>query len=136
MLDAAGSVQDYLNLSAPGGRPANPGLASVTIQSLLEHTSGLNDDTRWNDGPTVVAAFNNAGIPTSLPVTEEMTDALIATLSPESALAKFRSTAIVVTTSWAASSPSWLVPSIRSPPTRTISSISWASLASVVPLTS
>ena len=83
-LDAARSVQDYLNLSAPGGGPANPGFASVTIQSLLEHTSGLNDDTGWNDGPTVVAAFNNAGISASLPVTQEMTDSFIATLSPES----------------------------------------------------
>ena len=83
-LDAARSVQDYLNLSAPGGGPANPGFALVTIQSLLEHTSGLNDDTGWNDGPTVVAAFNNAGISASLPVTQEMTDSFIATLSPES----------------------------------------------------
>jgi CubicO group peptidase (beta-lactamase class C family) len=83
-LDAARSVQDYLNLSAPGGGPANPGFASVTIQSLLEHTSGLNDDTGWNDGPTVVAAFNNAGISASLPVTPEMTDSFIATLNPES----------------------------------------------------
>jgi len=83
-LDAAKSVQGYLNLSAPGGGAANPGFASVTIQSLLEHTSGLNDDTGWNDGPTVVAAFNNAGISASLPVTQEMTDSFIATLSPES----------------------------------------------------
>ena len=36
-LDAATSVQDILNLSAPGGGPANPGFASVTVQSLLEH---------------------------------------------------------------------------------------------------
>ena len=83
-LDAATSVQEILELSAPGGRPPNPGLASVTIQSLLEHTSGLNDDSGWGIGTTVVAAFINAGIPASLPVTQEMTDSYIASLSPES----------------------------------------------------
>jgi CubicO group peptidase (beta-lactamase class C family) len=76
-LDPALSVQDVLNLNAIGGGPVNPGFASVTIQSLLEHTSGLND-SGWNDGPTVVAAFKNAGIPASLPVTPDMTDAYIA----------------------------------------------------------
>ena len=76
-LDAAMRVQDILNLSAIGGGPPDPGFASVTIQSLLEHTSGLND-SGWNDGPTVVAAFKNAGIPASLPVTQDMTDSYIA----------------------------------------------------------
>jgi CubicO group peptidase (beta-lactamase class C family) len=76
-LDPAISVQDILDLSAIGGGPVDPGFASVTIQSLLEHTSGLND-SGWNDGPTVVDAFNNAGLTTSLPVTQDMTDAYIA----------------------------------------------------------
>jgi CubicO group peptidase (beta-lactamase class C family) len=76
-LDAARSVQEVLDLSAIGGGPVNPGFASVTIQSLLEHTSGLND-SGWNDGPTVVSAFTAAGIPASLPVTQDMTDAYIA----------------------------------------------------------
>ena len=83
-LDAAMSVQDILELSAPGGAPATTGFASVTIQSLLEHTSGLNDDSGWNVGTTVVAAFNSAGIPASLPVTQDMTDSFIAGLTPES----------------------------------------------------
>ena len=56
-LDPAMSAQDILNLSAIGGGPADPGFASVTIQSLLEHTSGLDDGSGWNDGPTVVDAF-------------------------------------------------------------------------------
>jgi CubicO group peptidase (beta-lactamase class C family) len=77
-LDAAMSVQDVLNLNAIGGGPVDPGFASVTIQSLLEHTSGLNDGSGWNDGPTVVAAFKKAGISASLPVTQDMTDAYIA----------------------------------------------------------
>ena len=84
-LDAATSVQDVLQLSAPGDKPANPGFASVTIQSLLEHTSGLNDDSGWADGTTVVSAFNNAGLPAALPVTQEMTDSFIASLAPETA---------------------------------------------------
>ena len=77
-LDAATNVQDILKLSAIGGGPVNPGFASVTIQSLLEHTSGLNDGSGWNDGPAVVAAFNHASLPASLPVTQDMTDAFIA----------------------------------------------------------
>jgi len=77
-LDAATSVQDILELSAPGGGPANSGFASVTIQSLLEHTSGLDDGSGWGIGTTVVAAFIKAGIPASLPVTQEMTDSYIA----------------------------------------------------------
>ena len=83
-LDAATSVQDILELSAPGGGPPDPGFAPVTIQSLLEHTSGLNDDSGWNVGTTVVAAFSKAGIPASLPVTQEMTDSYIASRPPES----------------------------------------------------
>jgi len=82
-LDAATSVQDILELSAPGGGPSTPGFASVTIQSLLEHTSGLNDDSGWDVGTTVVAAFNSAGIPASVPVTQDMTDSFIAGLTPE-----------------------------------------------------
>lgn len=82
-LDAATSVQHILNLSAPGGGPANPGFASVTVQSLLEHTSGLDDDSGWNVGTTVVDAFSNAGVPASLPVTQAMTDSYIASLSPK-----------------------------------------------------
>jgi CubicO group peptidase (beta-lactamase class C family) len=77
-LDAATSIQDILHLSAPGGGPPNPGFASVTIQSLLEHTSGLDDGSGWNIGTTVVAAFVNAGVSASLPVTQEMTDSYIA----------------------------------------------------------
>jgi CubicO group peptidase (beta-lactamase class C family) len=84
-LDAARSVQDYLQLKAIGGAPPNPGFASVTIQSLLEHTSGLNDDNNnpWNDGSAVVAAYDNAGITASLPANLEMTDAFIAGHAPE-----------------------------------------------------
>jgi CubicO group peptidase (beta-lactamase class C family) len=81
-LDAATSVQEVLQLKAIGGKPVNPGFASVTIQSCLEHTSGLNDDTGWNDGPTVVNAFKQAKLAASLPVTQDMTDSFIATLSP------------------------------------------------------
>ena len=77
-LDAATSVQDILELSAPGGGPPDSGFASVTIQSLLEHTSGLDDGSGWGIGTTVVASFNHAGIPASLPVTQEMTDSYIA----------------------------------------------------------
>jgi CubicO group peptidase (beta-lactamase class C family) len=77
-LDAATSVQDILKLNAPGGGQVDPGFKSVTIQSLLEHTSGLNG--AWN-ATDVVAAFNSAGIPASLPVTPDMIDAYIASRS-------------------------------------------------------
>jgi CubicO group peptidase (beta-lactamase class C family) len=77
-LNPATSVQDILKLTTPaGGAPADPRFASVTIQSLLEHTSGLETNS-FSDGTNVVAAFNNAGKAAALPVTQEMTDSYIA----------------------------------------------------------
>jgi len=77
-LAMATRVQDILGLRAPGGGPPNPGFASITIQSLLEHMSGLDDGSGWNIGTMLVAAFKNAGVPAALPVTQEMTDSYIA----------------------------------------------------------
>jgi CubicO group peptidase (beta-lactamase class C family) len=75
-VDAAKSVQDYLDLRAiGGGLPIDPKFASVTIQSLLEHTSGLITD--WN-ATDIIAAFNSVGLPASLPVTPDKIDAYIA----------------------------------------------------------
>jgi CubicO group peptidase (beta-lactamase class C family) len=73
-LDPALSVQDILNLKGIGGAPADPGFAKVTIQSLLEHTSGL----KQSNVPDVIAAFKNVGFPVPLPVTPEMVDAYVA----------------------------------------------------------
>jgi CubicO group peptidase (beta-lactamase class C family) len=78
-LDAAASVQDILQLSTPDGGAPAAGFASVTIQSLLEHTSGLETDS-FADGTNVVQAFQNAGQIAALPVTQEMTDSYIASL--------------------------------------------------------
>ena len=78
-LDAATSVQDILQLSTPGGGAPTAGFASVTIQSLLEHTSGLETDS-FADGTNVVQAFQNAGQVASLPVNQDMTDSYIASL--------------------------------------------------------
>ena len=78
-LDAATSVQDILQLSTPDGGGPAAGFCSVTIQSLLEHTSGLETDS-FADGAKVVQAFQNAGQIASLPVSQEMTDSYIASL--------------------------------------------------------
>ena len=76
VLDPATSLQDILNLTAiGGGLPADPRIAKVTIQSLLEHTSGLQGPANASD---IIAAFESAGVPALLPATVEMGNAYVA----------------------------------------------------------
>ncbi len=79
-LDLSDTLQDILHLTTPaGGPPVDTRFASITIQNLLEHTSGL-DPGSFADGAAVVSAFAAAGQAASLPVTQQMTDAYIASL--------------------------------------------------------
>jgi hypothetical protein len=68
-------VQSVLNLQLPNGGPAPVSFSQVTVQHLLEHTSGLPTNP-YGIEPDVVTAFN-AGSPGpvfSLPVNGVMTD--------------------------------------------------------------
>ena len=73
VLDPARNIQDILQWRGIGGAPPDPGFAKVTIQSLLEHTSGLTQAS----GLDVIAAFRNAGLP-GIPLTPDMANAYIA----------------------------------------------------------
>jgi CubicO group peptidase (beta-lactamase class C family) len=72
-------VQDVLSLTEPNGAPVPATFQAVTVQHLLEHTSGLPN---WPYGvePQVVAAFTAGGTPTTLPVDGRMTDRFMVTL--------------------------------------------------------
>jgi CubicO group peptidase (beta-lactamase class C family) len=74
------TLQGVLNLSPPGGgSPADVNFSEITIQQLLEHTSGV-DSGAWGGGAAVIAAYAAAGISKSLPITQDMLDAYIASL--------------------------------------------------------
>jgi CubicO group peptidase (beta-lactamase class C family) len=72
-------VQDVLALTQPNGAPVPPTFGAVTIQQLLEHTSGL-PTSPYGVEPQVAAAFTAAGQPTTLPVDGRMTDRYMVTL--------------------------------------------------------
>ncbi len=79
-LNLTDSMQSILNLKTPsGGAPSDPNFGKITIQHLLEHTSGVNPGGDGGGMP-VINAYAAAGITKSLPVTQEMVDAYIATL--------------------------------------------------------
>ena len=74
-LQPSDTLQGILQLKTPaGGSPADPRFASITIQQLLEHTSGLVTDT-FPYGTSVVQAFG-----ANLPTTQDMLDSYIASL--------------------------------------------------------
>ena len=80
-LKLSDTLQSVLDLVAPsGGPPTDPRFSNITIRHLLEHTSGVEPGAS-SDGVAVVAAFQAAGQPAQLPVTQEMTDSYIASLS-------------------------------------------------------
>jgi CubicO group peptidase (beta-lactamase class C family) len=72
-------VQDVLGLTEPSGGTVPQTFHDVTVQHLLEHTSGL-PTSPYGVEPSVAAAFTAAGIPTVLPVDGRMTDRFMATL--------------------------------------------------------
>jgi CubicO group peptidase (beta-lactamase class C family) len=82
MLGLTDTVQSVLELETPAGtRPTDPRFHSITIQNLLEHTSGLNTYSFF-DGDAVVSAFRAAGKANSqLPIDQRMADAYIASLA-------------------------------------------------------
>ena len=74
-------MQAILELKTPsGGAPADSHFSAITIQHLLEHTSGLNAEA-FRNGPAVQQAFASAGQTVHLPVTEPMTDSYVASLN-------------------------------------------------------
>ncbi len=75
------TMQSILNLTTPaGGAPSDPNFGNITIQHLLEHTSGIAPGAEGSGMP-VINAYAAAGMSKSLPVTQEMVDAYIAGLA-------------------------------------------------------
>ncbi|MGA2552360.1 MAG: serine hydrolase [Burkholderiaceae bacterium] len=74
-LSLSDTMQSILGLTTPsGGPPADGNFANITIQQLLEHTSGLVPDAQ-NDGVDAAAAWH-----TTLPMTQDQMDSYIASL--------------------------------------------------------
>ncbi len=79
------TMQSILNLKTPSGAaPADPNFGKITIQNLLEHTSGINPGGDGG-GMAVINAYAAAGISKTFPVTQNMVDSYIATLPLDSA---------------------------------------------------
>jgi CubicO group peptidase (beta-lactamase class C family) len=82
-------LQDILALKTPsGGPPSDPRFNEITIQHLLEHTSGIdgkwpnNDPEDFTDGVAIRNAFRAAGqTSAALPVSNDMTDSYIASFN-------------------------------------------------------
>jgi CubicO group peptidase (beta-lactamase class C family) len=86
------TLQDILQLKTPsGGPPSDPGFNDITIQHLLEHTSGIDgtwpngDPEDFTDGVAIRDAFRAAGYTSAaLPVSNDMTDSYIASFKLKS----------------------------------------------------
>jgi CubicO group peptidase (beta-lactamase class C family) len=82
-LKLTDTLQSILQLKTPaGGTPKDPRFASITVQHLLEHTSGVNPGAFNND--IAVLDAHRSGKPGqtwNLPVTAAMVDAYIASLA-------------------------------------------------------
>lgn len=80
LLNLTDRLQDHLHLKTPsGGSPTDPRFADVTIQHLLEHKSGLDQNAfLWGDA--VQHAYAQAGTSINLPVSADQTDAYVASL--------------------------------------------------------
>jgi CubicO group peptidase (beta-lactamase class C family) len=80
MLKLTHTLQYILQLKTPsGGAPHDAKFKDITIQHLLEHTSGINADA-FRNGVDVRNAFIASGHAVTLPVSELMTDSYIASL--------------------------------------------------------
>ncbi|GAA1953219.1 serine hydrolase [Microbacterium deminutum] len=71
-------VQDVLALTQPDGSAVPSMFHDVTVQHLLEHTSGLPTNP-YGIEPQVALAFDLAGRPTQLPVDGRKTDRFLVT---------------------------------------------------------
>ncbi len=79
-LSVTDTLQGILGLQTPsGGAPTDSRFSQITIQQLLNHTSGLNPGGA-GDPVSVQKEFIGAGHPNTLPVTAAMTDSYIASL--------------------------------------------------------
>ena len=80
-LHLTDKVQNILQLKTPGGgNPADNKFNDITIQHLLEHTSGLQADA-FRNAVAVKQSFDQAGHPVNLPVSAAMTDSYVAGLN-------------------------------------------------------
>ena len=82
LLQTSDTLQGILGLQTPtGGPPTDPRFSQITIQQLLEHTSGLNPGAN-DDAIDILNAFNAANpiLAYSLPVTAAMSDSYVASL--------------------------------------------------------
>jgi CubicO group peptidase (beta-lactamase class C family) len=80
-LHLADKLQDILQLKTPsGGAPADANFGKITVEQLLNHTSGLNAGA-FRNAVAVQTAFANAGHAVNLPVTAAMTDSYVASLA-------------------------------------------------------
>jgi CubicO group peptidase (beta-lactamase class C family) len=103
-------MQSILNLKTPAGAaPPDPNFGKVTIQNLLEHTSGINAGGDGG-GMAVINAYAAAGITKSLPVTQDMVDAYIASLPLVSVPVRLRTTTTPATICSGACAPSCWAP--------------------------
>jgi CubicO group peptidase (beta-lactamase class C family) len=76
-LSLSDRLQDILQLSSiGGGPPSDARFNDITVQHLLEHTSGLRTDVPL--GSDVVTSYNAAGHAANLPVSEAMIDDFVA----------------------------------------------------------
>jgi CubicO group peptidase (beta-lactamase class C family) len=79
-LKLTDKVQDILQLKTPaGGSPTDPNFHNITIDQLLNHTSGINPEA-FRNSVAIKTAFDNAGHPVSLPVTADQANSYIASL--------------------------------------------------------
>ena len=80
-LNLGDKLQDILQLKTPAGHhPTDSRFKDITIQHLLEHTSGI-PASDFENVKEVKAAFDAANQPFSLPVSAAHTDSFIATLT-------------------------------------------------------
>ena len=80
-LHLTDKLQQILQLKTPsGGNPVDGNFANITIQQLLEHSSGLQPNA-FGNSYAVRQAFAQAGHLVNLPVSAAMTDSFIAGLS-------------------------------------------------------
>jgi CubicO group peptidase (beta-lactamase class C family) len=80
VLKLTDTLQSILNLKTPSGAPpTDVSFATITIQQLLEHKSGIVPGA-CSDVNSIVAAFVKAGLPATYPDTQQMIDAYIASL--------------------------------------------------------
>ena len=80
-LKLSDRMQAILNLKTPAGHePVDPQFSQITIQQLLEHSSGLNTDMFDSDLSALQKTFGHAGKTVSLPVSAGDTDSFIASL--------------------------------------------------------